>query len=163
MVQCSGNMQLRPCFVSYIKVSKDLKINCYQNTLQTLIHEVNICIHKLNKFFLEFQSQSACFRGPYFYSNIPIKHQEMLDQTYLYCRIISITIPGSLSEKLLSFKDVIFQAVTKHHLSFQGKNCKFFFAIVMNTLYSILSAGNKHKNGGFRTENGKLNIIFMQC
>lgn len=38
-----------------------------------------MCIHKLNKFFLEFQSQSAYFKGPYFYSNIPIKHQEMLD------------------------------------------------------------------------------------
>lgn len=76
-------------------------------------------------------------------------------------------IPGSLFEKLLSFKDVIFQAVTKQHLSFQEKNCKFFFTIVTNTLVvvsnSILSAGNKHKNGGFRTENGKLNIIFKQC
>lgn len=57
----SGNMQLRLCFVSYIKVSKDLRINYYQNTLQTLAHEVNICIHKLNKFFLEFHSQSAYF------------------------------------------------------------------------------------------------------
>lgn len=54
-------MQLRLCFVSYIKVSKDLRINYYQNTLQTLDHEVNICIHKLNIFFLEFQSQSAYF------------------------------------------------------------------------------------------------------
>lgn len=76
-------------------------------------------------------------------------------------------IPGSLFEKLLSFKVVIFQAVTKQHLSFQGKNCKFFFTIFMNALVvvlnSILSAGNKHKNGGFRTENGKLNITFMQC
>lgn len=91
----------------------------------------------------------------------------MLDQTYLYCRIISIMIPGRLFEKLLSSKDVIFQAVTKQHLSFQGNNCTFFFTIVMNTLVvvwnSILSAGNKHKNGGFRTEKRKLNITFMQC
>lgn len=75
-------------------------------------------------------------------------------------------ILGSLFEKLLSFRDVIFQAVTQQHLSFQGKNCEFFFTIVMNTLVvvwnSILSAGNKHKNGGFSTENGKLNITFIQ-